>query len=133
MTRLQVATWSREAAAGPARGVRERTRGDRSSQGQHTAGIHDQQSGWDAEGEVGRAWNIQEPVMWTRRQGAGRAGGAGSEDWIPEEGGENGATCTAKKGDTLGTVWSSNHGESVGSHCALSSVPPERRADRAPS
>ena len=28
MTRLQVATWGREEAAGPARGVRERTRGD---------------------------------------------------------------------------------------------------------
>lgn len=57
------------------------------------------------------------------------AEGAGSDDWAPEEGGKNGATRTAKKGDTLGTEWSSNHGESVGSHCALSRVPPERRAE----
>lgn len=37
---------------------------------------------------MGQAWNTQEPVTWTGRRGAGRAGGAGSEDQAPEEGGE---------------------------------------------
>lgn len=36
---------------------------------------------------MGQAQNMQEPVTWTGRRGAGRAGGAGSEDQAPEEGG----------------------------------------------